>query len=240
VATSPTMRLVKDELYGFAKSKVMIVLWVVLPALAIGGYFLFNFLQSVQAEDAASGGIPDDGPRMSVFVFLSTILSSIAGTVAALMIAVDVVSERQRKVFELFIIRPIRREVIIWSKFIAVFLSVSLACVISMNLAILVDFIRGEAITATTMREMLKGLAQATAVIGLATAGGVAVGVVSRTILVAVLIVQFGSQNLTVVPMLPIYLGVAPDAFWVFQGISYLLTALLVWSAGWAFRRAQF
>jgi ABC-type Na+ efflux pump permease subunit len=239
VATSPTLRLVKDEMYGFAKSKVMVVLWVVLPLLAIGGYFLFELLQNMKAEEAAQG-VPDDGPRMSVFVFLSTILSSIAGTVAALMIAVDVVSERQRKVFELYVIRPMRREAIIWSKFIAVFISVSLACMISMNLAILVDAVRGETITMTTMREMLKGLAQAMAVIGLATAGGVAVGVISRTILVAVLVVQFGSQNLTVVPMLPIYMGVAPDAFWVFQGISYVLTALLVWAAGWGFRRAQF
>ncbi|HUQ06113.1 MAG TPA: ABC transporter permease [Kofleriaceae bacterium] len=239
MATSPTMRLLRDEMTGFAKSKVMIVLWVVLPLLAIAGYFLFDFLQSVRAEEAAAG-VPDDGPKMSVFVFLSAILSSIAGTVAALMVAVDVVSERQRKVFELFVIRPIRREVIIWSKFIAVFLAVSLACVISMNLAILVDLVRGEPVTWDTMREMVKGLAQAVAVIALATGGGVAVGVVSRTILVAVLIVQFGSQNLTVVPMLPSYLGVAPDSFWVFQGISFALAGMLVWAAGWSFRRAQF
>lgn len=237
MATSPTMRLVKDEFYGFAKSKVMVVLWVVLPILAIGGYFLFDFLQSIQAEEA---GAAADGPKMSVFVFLSALLSSIAGTVAALMIAVDVVSERQRKVFELLVIRPMRREAIIWSKFIAVFVMVSLACVISMSLAIAVDYVRGETVTWTTLYEMAKGLAQAAAVIALATAGGVAVGVISRTILVAVLIVQFGSQNLTVVPMLPIYFGAAPDSFWVFQAISYGLAFALVWLAGWGFRRSQF
>ena len=36
MATNPTLRLVKDELYGFAKSKVMLVLWVILPAILLG------------------------------------------------------------------------------------------------------------------------------------------------------------------------------------------------------------
>lgn len=237
MATSPTTRLIKDELYGFAKSKVMIVLWVILPILAILGYLLFS---AIVAEQQQEPGYVQEGPKMSVSVFLSALLSSIAGTVAALMVAVDIVSERQRKVFELFVIRPMRREAIIWAKFIAVFITVSLACVISMGFGVAVDFIRGEPVTQKTLYELLKGLAQAAGVIALATGGGVAVGVVSRTILVAVLIVQFGSQNLTVVPMIPVYFGVAPNAFWVFQAISFGLAFLLVWAAGWGFRRSQF
>ena len=37
---SPTRILIRDELMGFAKSKVMIVMWVLLPLIAIGGYLI--------------------------------------------------------------------------------------------------------------------------------------------------------------------------------------------------------
>lgn len=236
MATSPTLRLVKDELYGFAKSRVMIVLWVILPILAIGGYFLFSYLMTLQKDEP---GLVQEH-KMSVSVFLSVLLSSIAGSVAAVLIAVDVVSERQRKVFELFVIRPVRREVIIWSKFLAVFATVWFACIMSTCFGLVVDALRGTEITAAGLQDLVKALAQCGGVIALATAGGVLVGVISRSILVAVCIVWFGSQNLTIIPMLPMYMGVAPDSFWVFQAISFGLAAILVWLAGWSFRRSQF
>jgi ABC-type Na+ efflux pump permease subunit len=182
----------------------------------------------------------DPDAKMSASVFMSLILSSLSGTVAALMVAVDIVSERQRKVFELFIIRPIRREVIIWSKFIAVFLVVTTACVLSLALGVVVDAIQGDPIDGNTAYELGKGLAQLISVVGLSAAVGVICGVLSRSILVAVLLILYGGQNLTIVPMLPTYLGVLPDKFWVFQGISLILIAVLIWLSGVAFRRSQF
>src|SRR5688500_18350570 len=105
---SPTRLMLRDELIGFAKSKVMIVLWVVLPLIAIDGYLL---LPDEITNAAGMGGL-------SATAFVGFLMSSVAGTVAAPMVAVDIVSERNRKVYELFVIRPIRREVIIWAKFL--------------------------------------------------------------------------------------------------------------------------
>ena len=101
--SSPTRLLVRDELIGFARSKVMIVLWVVLPLIALAGYLL---LPRAVTEARGLGGL-------SAAAFVGFLMSSIAGTVAALMVAVDIVSERNRKVYELFVIRPIRREAIL-------------------------------------------------------------------------------------------------------------------------------
>lgn len=230
MATSPTMRLVKDELYGFAKSKVMIVLWVILPLIAIAGYLLFKGNDKL--------GRPEQD--MTAAIFMSYLLSSLSGTIAGLMVAVDIVSERQRKVFELFIIRPMKREAIIYSKFIAVFLVVTAACILSMALGIAVDTIQGEPISRGLNYQAVKGLAQLVSVIGLSAAVGVGVGVISRTILVAVLIILYGGQNLTIVPLLPTILGVLPDQFWVFQAVSLILIVLLVWVSAWGFRRSQF
>ena len=130
---SPTRLMLRDELIGFAKSKVMLVLWVVLPIVAMAGYLL---LPDEITNARSMGGL-------SATAFVGFLMSSVAGTVAALMVAVDIVSERNRKVYELFVIRPIRREVIIWSKFLAVFTCVTVACLVSLGLGIAVDAIRG-------------------------------------------------------------------------------------------------
>ncbi len=233
MATSPTLRLVRDELYGFARSKVMLVLWVILPAIAIVGYLLFK------DNAQLNGGLGEDH-QLSANTFMSLILSSLSGTIAALMVAVDIVSERQRKVYELYVIRPIRREAIIWAKFIAVFLCVTIACVVSIALGIAVDTVRGDPFNATIAFDALKALSQLTCVVGLSAAVGVLFGVISRTIVVAVLLILYGGQNLTIVPMIPTYFGVLPDQFWVFQLVSVLMIVALTWLAMVIFRRSQF
>lgn len=78
-----------------------------------------------------------------------------------------------------------------------------------------------------------------TAVIAMSTAAGALFGVLARSILVAVILVLYVGQNVTVVPMLPTYFGVLPDEFWWFMVISFALVALLLRLAGRAFRRAQ-
>ena len=39
--------------------------------------------------------------------------------------------------------------------------------------------------------------------------------------------------------MLPSYLGILPNQFWLFMVISMLIVAIVLWFAGRAFRRAQ-
>ena len=65
-------------------------------------------------------------------------------------------------------------------------------------------------------------------------------GVISRTILVAVLLILYGGQNLTIVPMLPMYLGGLPDSFWLIMLITALLIAALMALAIRSFRKSEF
>lgn len=225
---SPTRLLVRDELIGFARSKVMLVLWVILPCIAVVGFLLLP----VRAFGGARG-------FLTATMFMSLIESSVAGTVAALMIGVDIVSERNRNVYTLLVIRPIRREAIIVAKFLAVFGCVAVACIVSLLLGIVVDVARGLPPTAASLYDTAKALVSMAAVIGMSTAAGALFGVVARSILVAVILVLYVGQNITVVPMLPTYLGVLPDRFWLFMVISFALVVILLWLAGRAFRRAQ-
>ncbi|HEU4733406.1 MAG TPA: ABC transporter permease [Kofleriaceae bacterium] len=225
---SSTRLLVRDELIGFARSKVMLVLWVVLPCIALLGFLTLG--------NHVLGGA---GARMTATAFMSFLESSLAGTVAALMIAVDLVSERNRNVYVLLAIRPIRREAIVWAKLLAVFGCVTVACVVSLLLGIVVDLVRGHPPTADGLYDTARALVSMTAVVALSTAAGALFGVLARTILVAVILVLYVGQNVAIVPMLPAYLGVLPDRFWLFMVISAALAAIVSWLAGLAFRRLQ-
>jgi ABC-2 type transport system permease protein len=226
---SPTLLLLRDELIGFAKSKVMLVLWVVLPVIAIAGYLLLpdGILESRGMSRS----------EMSATTFISFIMSGVAGTVAALMVAVDIVSERNRKVYELFVIRPIRPEAIIWAKFLAVFTCVAIACVVSLGLGLAIDAIRGAAFPEPM--NLVKALISLVSGIALSCSVGVLFGVLARTILVAVILILYVGRNLAIIPMLPMYLGLVPNQFWLIMVISAALTAIVLAGASVMFRRAE-
>lgn len=226
---SATALLVRDELIGFAKSKVMIVLWVVLPLIAMTAYFLLPH----ELTD-------NHGSSSSATQFISLIISSLASAVAALMVAVDIVTERNRKVYELFVIRPIKRDAIIWSKFIAVFACVSVACIAAIALGLVVDAVRGSVPDGSDMVEIGKALASSIAVIAIACGVGVLFGVLAKSVLAAVILVLYIGQNLAAVPMLPVYFGILPNSFGLVMAVSYGLALLLAFVAARTFRRAEF
>ena len=223
---SPTTLLIKDELWGFAKSRVMLVLWVVLPVLGVLGYF-------VLPSQLKSGM----GRTLSASAFMALIMSSIAGTVAALMVAVDIVSEKNRKVYDLYVIRPIPRRAIILAKFVAVFTCVTIACLVSMAAGVTVDLARGQEMA--DLYEIAKAFTSLVGVIALSAAVGVFFGVVSKTILVAVILILYVGQNLAIVPMLPMYFGILPSSFWMFIAISAALVAIVLWGSIALFKRNE-
>ena len=128
---------------------------------------------------------------------------------------------------------------IIWAKFLAVFACVTVACLVSLGLGIAVDAIRGSPPRGSELYDMLKSLLSLIGVVAMSCSVGVVFGVMSRTILVAVILVLYVGQNLTIVPMLPVYLGWLPDQFWLVMAITAVLTGLLVVAASVMFRRAE-
>lgn len=230
-ASSPLVILLRGELIGYARSKVMLVLWILMPAIAIAGYL------ALPASLTAKAGLPFE---LTATMYMSAVTSMLAGTIAAVVVAVDIVSERSRKVYDLFVIRPLRRESLIWSKFIAVFACVSIACVIAIAIGLGLDLARGAMPTGGILHDVARSLATLAGVIALSTAAGVLIGVLSRTSIVAavILVLQVG-QLLPLVPLLPGFFGVLPDQFWIVMALSFGLAALLVHGAAMMFRRAE-
>ena len=73
-----------DELRGFYKSKVMIFLWAGLPIIAI----LFRFVQ-----------YESTGQTIPFTVISVLVVSSLAGTLAAVMLTVSIINEKNRHVY---------------------------------------------------------------------------------------------------------------------------------------------
>jgi ABC-type transport system involved in multi-copper enzyme maturation permease subunit len=219
---------VRDELIGFARSRVMLVLWVVLPCIALAGFLLLR-------GRVLHGALSD----MSAAGFMAFLEGSLASTAASLMIAVDLVSERNRNVYTLLVIRPVRREVIVWSKFVAVFGCVAVACVVSIALGLVVDLAGGLTPSAAGLADTGRALVQMTVLIALATAAGAVFGVLTRSIVVAVLLVLYVGQNVAGLVMLPVYLGVLVDHVWLLNVFASVLAIVVLWLAGRAFRRIQ-
>ncbi|HHG84762.1 MAG TPA: hypothetical protein ENJ82_08425 [Bacteroidetes bacterium] len=219
-----TMIIFKDELRGFAKSGVMIGLWVGLPIVAI---LMFFFLPS-----------PGPGIKIPMSYFIGTMIASLGGGLAGIMVAVNIVNEKTKKVYDLFVIRPIRRGDIIWAKFFAVFICVTLACILAMFTGVLVDLIQGHSMSPMQWKNLAESLVSASMVIAVSISGGIVIGVIAPNVLLAVLLVLYGTQNLAIIPMAPTFFGL-PDLLWVMSLISLVITFLLMLLAAYAFRKRE-
>jgi ABC-type transport system involved in multi-copper enzyme maturation permease subunit len=118
--------LLIDELRGYVKSKITIILFIVLPVLAV----LMSILTG-QLEDFPA-------------TYLTTVLAtSIAGALGSIMLSTSITSEMNKNVYDLFLIRPVKRRNIIIAKFLAVYLCTLAAVWLSIFTGMIIDAFRG-------------------------------------------------------------------------------------------------
>ena len=117
--------LLIDELRGYVKSKITIILFIVLPVLAVLMSFLTGQLENFPAT------------------YLTTVLAtSIAGALGSIMLSTSITSEQNKNVYDLFLIRPVKRRNIILAKFFAVYLCTIAAVWISIFTGMIIDALR--------------------------------------------------------------------------------------------------
>lgn len=210
-----TWILLKDELMGFARSTVMLAMWVGLPLMGVGLYFLLPDRIPVNGDLGGDYALPASS-------FLSVTLSSLAGLLAATLVSIEVVNEKNRKVYDLFLIRPIRRSSFMWAKFLAVSFCLSVAIVLAMTAGIVVDLIRGVEIGPLMLESILNSTLAAIGVVVVSTAAGILIGMLSNTVMMAVLLVWFVGQYVMLIPWLAALIPIG----WV-QGVTHGLTLVL-------------
>jgi ABC-2 type transport system permease protein len=216
--------LFEDELRGFYKSKVMIFLWVGLPFISL----LFRFIQVANSQQS----IP--------FTLISSlVVSSIGGTLAAVMLAVFIVNEKNRRVYDLFLIRPIKRRDIVLAKFLSVYACVAIASFIAVVVGVVADLATGGTISSTLLSDTAQSLATSLSMIAVSCSAGVLIGIASPSVLVGAILVIYGGNQISVIPLVPSLLNL-PYASVITIALAAVVAAGLLAGALALFERKQF
>lgn len=181
-----------DELRGFYKSKVMIFLWIGLPIIAL----LFRFVSGSSS-----------GQNIPFTLVSAIVVSSLAGTLASVMLAVFIINEKNRHVYELFLIRPLKRRDIILAKFFSVYTCVAIASFIAVLAGMMTDYATTGTLSAAVLSNVRQSLATSLSMIAVACAAGVLIGVASPSVLVGAILVIYGGNQISVIPLVPTLLN---------------------------------
>ena len=216
--------LFKDELKGFYKSYIMIILWIGLPVLSV-----LLYLWS-----------PDTSGEMPFSVLFATMMSSLGGSLAAIMISVHLMNEKSRHVYELFLVRPVKRRDLLLSKFLAVLVCVTIACALSLLLGLSIDYFQSGTISAEIFKNTYESFGLSLATITSWCAAGVLVGVFAPSILVGVILIIFVVNNITSIALLLPMIMKESYSIVYSIGFSVILALIFLVLAVFIFNRKQF
>lgn len=217
------IKLFKDELKGFYKSKVMIFLWLGLPLLAL----LIHLWQ------------PETGEELPFTAVSAILVSSIGGTLASVMLAVSIINEKNSKVYDLFLIRPIKRRDILISKFLAIYLCIAIASLLALSLGLILDYYMIGGTPETVLESAKDSIILSLSMMAISSSAGVVIGVLSPSILVGAILVIYGGNQISVIPLLPTILNISNKQLFT-VGIGILFTVILMGIAIMLFNRKQF
>ncbi|MDW5562076.1 MAG: ABC transporter permease subunit [Methanomassiliicoccus sp.] len=199
---------------GFYRSKVMAVLFVGLPLLAVLLYFLS----------------PDVG--MPLGAFTAMVVSSAAGLLASTTLSVSIINERSQGAFDLFLVRPVRRSHLLLAKYVAVLACVLVAAALALVLANGYDWVSSGAVDLGALYEpFMVTLAMAS----ITCAAAVLFGSLVRTVLVGVILTIYGGNQLSALAVLPALQEMAPLEITV--AISLIASAVILGIAAIIFSR---
>lgn len=213
-----------DELRGFYKSKVMIFLWVGLPIIAL----MFRFISAGSS-----------GQSIPFTVISALVVSSIGGTLASVMLAVFIINEKNRRVYDLFLIRLLKRSDILLAKFFSVYTCVAIACFIAVLAGIVTDYSTTGVLSTLILTDAWQSFAISLSMIAVACSAGVLIGVVSPTVLVGAILVIYGGNQISVIPLVPTLLNLPYAPVFTTSLAATVAVGLLVAAIN-MFNRKQF
>ena len=175
-----------DEIRGFIKSKIMLALWIGMPLMAI----LMHLIQP-------------DTEGMPISVFTGLFLSALGGALAAVLLSTSIVNESNAKVYDLYLIRPVKRHNILLSKFFAVILNLFLAALLSLAIGLLIDWVTIGLPSKEIIIDTLDSMVMSFAAMSIACSIGILIGILVKSVGLAAILSLYLGQQLSLVVMLP-------------------------------------
>jgi ABC-2 type transport system permease protein len=212
-----------DEFRGFIKSKVMIALWVGLPVLAL----ILHFIQP------DTEGVP-------ITIFTGLMISSLGGLLAAVMLSATMVNEMNAQVYDLYLIRPVKRWHILVTKYLAVFLSLGIASLLSLAVGLLVDYFTVGIPTAPMIGDVFESFAVSMASMSIACVAGILIGILVKSVALAAILSIYLGQQLSVAAILPGIFFEQINGLYFSLGIGIALTVIILVVEIIVFNKKQF
>ena len=218
--------LLWDEFRGFAKSKTMIALWIGMPLVVI----IMHFLNPVQ------GNFP-------MTLFSGIVIASIGGLLAAVILSSTMANEINANVYALFLIRPVKRWHIVIAKYIAFMLSLTIAALLSFTSGIIVDLIQSSLpseIFKEIIRFSFENLLISLSAMSIACAAGLVIGMLVKSVAMAVILSIYLGQQMSVIAILPGYFLENVDPLIFSIGVGLAATVIILALGIFVFTKKQF
>jgi ABC-type Na+ efflux pump permease subunit len=201
----------------------MIVLWFGLPVLS----FLIQFINPSELE-----GMP-------ISFLVSIVVSSVGGTLSGIMLSTSIVSEKNRHVYELFLIRPVKRRNLLLAKFLAVYLCLVIAVSISLGVGLMIDAFTGD-LSEAFLNITLDSLIISLSTMAITCSIGILFGVTTSSVPVAAILSVYLGSQLSSLIILPTFFisGLDTETLALALGIS--LTIIIMSINILIFNRKQF
>ena len=216
-----------DEMRGFMKSKAMIALWIGMPLVTI----LMHIMMPLSEV-------------FPVTYFSQYVISIISGILGVVSLSVTMTNEINAKVFDLFLIRPVKRWHLVLAKFLATFINLVIACFISLIIGIIIDVIRFDFPELNLyFLEATKSVSLSITAVAVCCATGLLIGTLIKSVALSAIISVYIGQQLSQIIQLPtlFILDWKPNVILGLSiGIGIAFTIVLLLLEIFAFNRKQF
>ena len=184
--------------------------------------------------------------------YLTTVIAtSIAGALSSIMLSTSITSEMNKNVYDLFLIRPVKRRNIIISKFVAVYLCTIAAVWLSIVTGMIIDAFRGITVPQFFVDQLKDSVLTVFFAIGITCSFGALFGIIMKSVagsaLLSLYVGNQASSVLTLViplisQMLELELGISfPfDPFILSMVIGTITTIVILLLAIVIFNKKQF
>lgn len=215
--------LFSDELRGFYKSKVMMFMWVGLPVVAV-----------------LVGYLPTNEQEIPLTAISAIVVSSLAGTLASVMLAVSIINEKSKNVYQLFLIRPIKRRDILFAKLLAIYVCVIIASLIAVMVGIAGDYLKTGMIPEAVLTSTVETLVISFSMLAVSSTVGLLIGVAAPSVLVGSILVIYGGNQISTITIIPTLLNVGILRIPITAGLAITTAIALLAVALKLFDRKQF
>ncbi|NHJ48698.1 MAG: ABC transporter permease [Asgard group archaeon] len=203
--------LLGDEIRGFIKSKIMLALWIGMPVLMILLYFI----------NPDTEGIP-------LTLFSGIIISSIGGLLAAVILSTTIVNEKNNNVYDLFLIRPVKRWNILLAKYMAVIICLTIATILSFAVGLVIDSFTNALPSGAVLLQFLESIVMAVAAMSISCVMGILIGLLVKSVALAAILAIYLGQQLSVVAVLPTIFVPSVSSYVFSIGIGLTVTILVL------------